>query len=142
MNDNKNNSWQQEWQVLHNDHENYERFSLIIKLLAITVCCINLIFNLPLTISVLLLLTLWLQDAIWKTFQARLSVRLLLIEQNLDISPSENSNNGAFQLYTTWQAQRLKSKDLVLEYIANALRPTIMFPYAILILINLIFVLL
>jgi len=142
MNNKELSTWHQEWQILHAEHENYERYSLIIKLTAVTVCCISIIFDFSLVISVLLLLTVWLQEAIWKTFQSRLSKRLLLIERNIDIPPSENSNMRKFQLYTTWQDQRPSSKGLILEYLTNALRPTIMFPYATLILINLIFVLL
>jgi len=142
MNNKDNNIWQQEWQILHNDHEYYERFSLFIKLLAVTVCCITLIFNFPFIISSLLLLTLWLQEAIWKTFQSRLTTRLLLIEEHNKNPLPNTSKNGAFELYSTWQTQDSSAKDIILEYIANALRPTIMFPYVILILINLIFVLL
>ena len=141
-------NWQNEWKIIHHEHENYERCSLFIKLVAIIVCCTNIAFNFPLIVSTLLMLTLWLQEAIWKTFQSRLTSRLIFIEQSIGNSTSDNSEslksseNGAFQLYSCWQDQRSGSKGLMAEYIANTLRPTIMFPYVILILINLIFVLL
>lgn len=138
-------TWQSEWNILHHDHESYERCSLLIKLVAIIVCCTNVAFNIPFVVSTLLILTLWLQEAIWKTFQSRLTSRLLLIEQNIGHSTSvmsESVENRAFQLYSCWHGQRSGAKELVAEYITNSLRPTIMFPYVILILINLIFVLL
>ncbi len=129
---NTTKSWQDEWKILHKEHENYERFSLVIKLFAVAVLCISFVTSLPLLISILLLMVLWLQEAIWKTFQERIAQRLLFIETN-----TEDFVVKPFQLYSTWEMQRPNSLNLIKNYLFNALKPTVMYPYVVLILINL-----
>lgn len=77
---------QAEWQVLQSQFDSYEKFSLIIKLVAI---CTFAAFAITQDSPVLFALTfamLWLQDAIWKTFQTRIEDRILAIEAALATS--------------------------------------------------------
>lgn len=121
----------QEWHTLHRGCEQSEALALVIKLFAFG-CCIAAI-SLPqqLLISALLPL-LWLQEAIWKTFQSRSEQRLLIIEktlaQGLDCTPS---------LYSDWQAQRPGLFGLIGEYLRTAIRPTIACPHCLLIVVAL-----
>jgi len=119
---------QQEWTTLHNSTEKSENLSLLIKLVSVVICLLGVIVNLSPVILTLLLLILWLQEAIWKTFQGRAEQRLLTIEEAyLDKDPS-----GAFQFYSECLASRTGIKKLVSEYLCNAIRPTIAFPYLVL----------
>ncbi|MEP6969097.1 MAG: hypothetical protein ABJA49_01565, partial [Betaproteobacteria bacterium] len=79
------------------------------------------------------MLVLWLQDAIFKTFQARLVARLLDLERHL---AQGNATSGqAFQLHTIWQAGRKNLAGLLGEYLRSAMRPTVAFPYLVLLLV-------
>ena len=42
---------------------------------------------------------------------------------------------GAFTLHTRWQAQRRGVLGLVREYLSSAMRPTVAFPYLVLLLL-------
>ncbi len=89
----------------------------------------------------MLILTLWLQEGIWKTYQARSGERLLVIEAALK-NPEKNGIEASappfsFSFYSTWETQKPGIVGLILEYISNALRPTVMYPYVVLIAIYL-----
>ena len=133
-NNSNQNTWYYEWEILHNNYETYERYALIIKLTAIILCCINLAFNLPLLVSSTALSILWLQEGIWKTYQNRISLRLLLVEQQY--SNQQEQTAKPLQLYSSWQAQDSSSITLIKEYLGNSLKPTVMYPSIILILLN------
>jgi hypothetical protein len=74
---------------------------------------------------------LWIQDAIFKTFQARLGERLLQLERLL--ADGGEAAGRAFQLHTTWLATRKGLAGLLGEYLRSALRPTVAFPYVVLV---------
>lgn len=91
----------------------------------------------------ILVLTLWLQDGIWKTFQSRTEHRLVQIEQTLvdGISTARNTDAElttalvAFQFNHSFINQRPSGFKLIMEYGKQALRPTVAFPHLILVLV-------
>jgi len=83
-------------------------------------------------LALMFILVLWLQEGIWRTVQARTSDRLLTIEKTL----KESGNQPAMQFYSNWEANRPGTIGLVKEYLLNALRPTVAYPYIILLGIN------
>lgn len=78
-----------------------------------------------------ILVVLWLQDSIFKTFQSRIEPRLYQIE----IIISEEAKENVFQFNSEYQKVRLSGFALIGEYIRQAIRPTVVFPHAALILI-------
>jgi hypothetical protein len=129
-------SFKNEWAILHNDIERYERFSLIIKLFSVFVSIIAIAHSVTWWIAITLILVLWLQDAIWKTFQKRTETRVLFIEEKIKHSADEAE---AFQFYSEWENNRQGMVGLVKEYISSALKPTIAFPYVVLVPLTLAF---
>ena len=123
-----------EWETLQPLYERYESSALTIKLLAVALVSVGAAIDMPAPWLVLLCLVLWLQEGIFKTYQARLGARLLLVEQWLagDLAAATMQ---AFQLHRGWSAQRAGSVGLVLEYLRSASRPTVAFPYGVLILV-------
>ena len=82
----------------------------------------------------LILAVLWLQDAIWKTFQSRIEQRLLQIENYI----SEESEESVFQFNREYHNTRLSGLSLIKEYVRQSIRPTVAFPHIVLILILLV----
>ncbi len=125
-----------EWSLLQNQFDSYEKHSLLIKLSSIGVLA-TAYFTDHLSVFILcLLLILWLQDAIWKTFQSRIDVRLLQVEAYLTHEDNlENTNGKAFQFNSLYLQNRLGSVGLIKEYLGQALRPTVAFPHLLLIVI-------
>jgi len=117
-----------EWLLLQKQHEGYEFAALAIKGLAIALLAVQA----PLVI--LLLAVLWLQEAIIKTFQSRLGQRLLRLEAML-----REGDGQPMQLHTDWLASRPRGLALVGEYLRSACRPTVAFPYPVLMVISLFF---
>ena len=120
----------QEWIALQHEHEQHERNALLIKLLAVTltVVALGLQLSTPATVGVVALL--WLQDGIVKTFQSRLGLRLARIEALVrEAAPGAQ----AFQLHSEWLASRKGSAGLLIEYLVNACKPTVAFPYVVLV---------
>ncbi|GAA0815777.1 hypothetical protein GCM10009111_14530 [Colwellia asteriadis] len=122
------------WQTLHNNHEKYEHYALVIKLFSIALVVIAISVNLPTMISLLLLFTLWLQEGIWKTYQARTSDAIITLECAI----KDNDDSIACRLYSDWQDNRPRGGALIQEYISSALKPTVMFPYIPLMVISII----
>jgi len=125
------NDFKHEWSLLQNQFDSYEKHSLFIKLANTALLSAAYISD---TLSVfvgLLLLTLWGQDAIWKTFQSRIETRLLQIENCLLTS----SNETAYQFNTQYEKTRPGLFGLVSEYARQAIRPTVAYPHLILIII-------
>jgi hypothetical protein len=118
-----------EWATLQDNHEQYERSSLAIKLGAVVVLVAGLALGLDAAIGTLLMLILWLQEAIFRTSQARLGQRILRIEQLLAQSTADAP---AYQLHSEWLATRPGVVGLLAEYARNMLRPTVAFPYLVL----------
>jgi hypothetical protein len=127
--------YQNEWQTLQNQFDSYEKFSLLIKLLNITLSCL-LWFSLHAGLWTLLVIAiLWLQDGIWCTFQDRISQRLLSVEEAIhkNLSNIYSPDCVPFQFNQSWLVNRPSSKALVGEYINQALRPTVVYPHLVLI---------
>lgn len=125
---------QQQWQVLHQSFEQAERYSLLIKLFAVAICFFGAFVPAAYYLSLSLLVVLWLQDAIWKTFQARTEVYLLMLEQALQ--EAESNIDIELGFYRHFQQQRQGVLGLLKEYLSQMLRPTVMYPYPLLILLS------
>lgn len=134
------NDFHNEWMILHGDIEKYEKFSLVIKLVSVLASVFSMAFIANGWIAVAVILVLWLQDGIWKTFQKRLETRVVFIEQKLKNKPDED--NMAFQLYSQWGEKRQGVVGLVKEYLLNSIKPTVAYPYAVLVLLVCIYYLL
>ena len=122
-----------EWAILQHNHEQHERNSLLIKLAGVALLAASPVLALNVPASVALLLVLWLQEAILRTFQARLGERILRIEQLLREGAAQSA--APCQLHSEWLASRPSLAGLLGEYGKNMLRPTVAFPYAVLVLI-------
>ncbi|MEJ6005027.1 hypothetical protein WG899_05680 [Paucibacter sp. AS339] len=120
-----------EWLALQAHHEQYERAALGIKLLAVALCALAFSHWAAVARGLWLLIgLLWLQEAIFKTFQGRLGERLLRVEALLrepDAAPGQ-----AMQLHSEWLAGRAGGLGLLREYLRSACRPTVAFPYPVL----------
>lgn len=123
-----------EWAILQPLYERYEWPALVIKLLAVVLFGAGIALDMQARWLVLLCLVLWLQEGIFKTYQARLGARLLRLEQWLagDVAAATLQ---AFHLHRDWAAQRGGSIGLVFEYLRSASRPTVAFPYVLLLLV-------
>ena len=124
---------QHEWNTLQNNCERSEALALTIKLVAVIVCLAGIIYHQNSLLIALLLLVLWLQEAIWKTFQGRTEQRLLAIEK----AWSDMDKNSTLCFYSNWTQSRPGIKALIAEYLSSAVRPTIAYPYLVLIPISL-----
>lgn len=134
---NKLNNLHQEWLGLHASYEQSERMSLIIKLFNIAVFLSLVILEQSLWLSLLIIGVIWMLDGIWNTFQSRTEARLMQIEA---MSRESNNESLAFQFYSEWSQNRPSSADLVQEYLSSAMRPTVAFPHAPLLLLAVIFI--
>ena len=76
---------QQEWLALQGQHERYEGLALAVKLSAFVVA---VVVPDP-ALALALLALLWLQEAVLKTFQARLGERLLVVEARRENGPAQ-----------------------------------------------------
>lgn len=127
-----------EWCLLQNQYDSYEKCALLIKLLAITLFSVGLMVNRLDLWFALILLTIWLQDAIWKTFQARIEARLLHLES---IIASDKRAGGtvppanAYQFHSDYLQSRARGPAIITEYLRQAVRPTIAYPYLLLLLL-------
>lgn len=126
------NAAAREWTVLQHLYERYEFGALMIKLTAVALFFAGIVIDLHASWLMLLMAVLWLQEGIFKTSQTRLGGRLLQLEQML--AGGDGGQGGAFQLHTGWAAQRPGVIGLVGEYLRSAMRPTVAFPYAVLLL--------
>lgn len=124
----------QEWITLQNNHERYETGGLILKLAGVAIWGVGMAWGHHELLVNLLVLILWVQEGIYRTFQARLGRRILRIEPLLG---REGREGLAFQLHSEWLASRPGMGGLLAEYGKSALRPTVAFPYAVLLLIGL-----
>ena len=120
-----------EWCLLQNQFDSYEKHSLQIKLLSVIVLLSAEISGISTVFTVLLLMVLWLQDAIWKTFQSRIEPRLLQLEKYI----SEGSEESPFQFNSEYHKVRLRGAALISEYLHQSIRPTVAFPYVLLIVV-------
>lgn len=123
-----------EWSLLQNQFDSYEKYSLLIKLSSIGILSAAYFTNHLSVFVLLLLLILWLQDAIWKTFQARIDTRLLHLEDYLSNEHDlENCDGIAFQFNSLYAQNRPGNIGLLKEYLGQSLRPTVAFPHIVLV---------
>lgn len=120
---------QQEWLALQAQHERYEGLALGVKLVAFAA----VVFVPDNVLAVALLALLWLQEAVLKTFQARLGERLLVVEAGLKLG--DGATVAAMQLHSDWLSRRPRGAGLVAQYLQSALRPTVALPYPLLMLL-------
>ncbi|MFD2168265.1 hypothetical protein ACFSJY_18555 [Thalassotalea euphylliae] len=113
---------QSEWLLQQKQYDSYEKCSLGIKLISIIITAAFFAFDQAGFLSQAILLILWFQDGIWKTYQARIEGRILSLEQ--DTEP--------FQFHTQFQENRPSTGSLIKEYARNAFKPTTAFPYIVL----------
>ena len=136
MSDERRPILQCEWVTLQNQFDSYEKCSLFIKLFSLLISCI-LVFALKAGVwSLLVVAILWLQDAIWKTFQNRIGQRLEVVEQAVQDNPHhvpEHVLHMGMQFNLAWNQSRPRAIGLISEYIKQALKPTVAYPHVVLI---------
>lgn len=115
-----------EWAVLQNNIEQYERHALWVKIIAVALAAQLGWLGWPLP-GAALVAVLWLQEAIFRTSQSRLGDRILALERG--------GGTAAHMLHTDWQTRRPGTAGLIKEYLAQSLRPTVAFPYPVLVVI-------
>ena len=108
------------WYQIHRDIERYELLATLVKLF----CCAIVVLMLAMEIPVLLILgivvTLWIQEALLKTFQSRLMAYLTDVE----LGKCESST-----LYTWWEQQQVSAVGACFGYLKSALKPTVLISY-------------
>ncbi len=119
-----------EWSILQNQSDSYEKYSLLIKLVNIGLLSAAYISGNISIFVIFLSLIIWMQDAIWKTYQSRIESRLFRIENYLLNGVDEK----AYQLHSDYQKNRPGSIALIGEYLRQAVRPTVAFPHVVLVL--------
>lgn len=127
----ENNGAELEWVTLQNQQDSYEKYSLLIKLANFALISTLLFSDYNSQLLPLLSAALWLQDAIWKTFQNRISDRLFDIEKSIQTHETEQS----MQFNTRWLETRPSTTGLVVEYAKQAIKPTMIFPHGFLLIL-------
>ncbi|MET0962885.1 MAG: hypothetical protein ABWY05_08710 [Noviherbaspirillum sp.] len=118
-----------EWAILQHNHEQYEKSCLLIKLGAVALFVFCVALAMPAAAVLSLLLILWVQEAVCRTSQSRVGARIVQVEQ---MSREGSTQAAGYQLHTEWQASRPGSGGLLAEYGRSMLRPTVAFPYIVL----------
>ncbi|MCF2949067.1 hypothetical protein L0668_13175 [Paraglaciecola aquimarina] len=133
MSENQLTSLQQEWTTLQNQFDSYEKYSLMIKLFNILVtCCLVFVLDLGCW-AIFVCAMIWLQDGIWKTFQARMGERLEQVENALAGADLTDSSTLGMQFNSAWAESRKGALGLIAEYIKQSLKPTVAYPHVLLI---------
>lgn len=123
----------QEWRTLQDNHERYENGALVLKLSALVLWCAMLALGFHTALMAGMVMVVWLQEGIYRTSQARLGERLVAVEACIRQGAADDQIcHLACQLHTDWLAQRPGTLGLLLEYGKHALRPTVAFPYGVL----------
>jgi len=123
----------QEWITLQNHFEQYEKSTLLIKLTAVSLYFLSIAFSVNAFLVAIAILILWIQEGIFKTFQSRLGERILNIEYLL--KQNQPTNGAACQLHSEWLTGRKGLASILIEYAKSATKPTVVFPYAVLVVI-------
>lgn len=123
----------QEWQALHSSHEQHEKNALHIKLSCVALVTIGSGLLIAIPLLAVCVMSLWIIEAIFKTYQGRIADRLLQVETLLALPKPEE---GAMQLYTAWVSGRSGLVGLLASYARSACKPTVAFPYLPLLLIG------
>ena len=125
---NAQDSLTHEWIALQTSHERYETGGLMIKLASVALTVAGFALHLNSKLMLALVAILWLQEGIYRTFQSRLGQRILRVEQLV----KGGVPDMAFQLHSEWLSGRPGALALIAEYARSACRPTVAFPYAVL----------
>lgn len=133
MNTSSPSPLQTEWSTLQQDHERHERCAVGIKVAAVALTAAAALFGFPFELAAPLIAIVWVIEAMLRTVQGRLGQRLLKVEALIADGASEYA---AFQLHTEWQATRPGAVGLLMEYAKSALKPTVAFPYPLLIILS------
>lgn len=120
----------QEWTTLHNNYEQYEKGGLFIKLVGVVLTFVGLVLDLNAVLLAAMVALLWMQEGIFRTFQARLGQRILRVEELIRQGGAEQAHS--FQLHSEWLASRKNGLALLGEYVGSACRPTVAFPHVVL----------
>lgn len=121
-----------EWGHLQRSFTAYERDTLAIKLGAVAVYMVAMILSLDVTVTAALLAVLWVQEAVWRTFQARVAQRIARVETLL----ASGAEAPACQLHSEFAATRRGLIGTLVEYAAQLPRPAVAFPHAVLLVLN------
>lgn len=120
-----------EWKVLQAEFDSYEKHALYIKLTGFVLAFGSGVVDVNQCLALLVIFLLWGQEAIWKTYQSRIEQRLIKVESALstdtDVPPCQFNNE--------FLEQRQGVLALVVEYAKQAVRPTVAFPYPLLIVV-------
>ena len=125
--------FEQEWLSLQSHYQQDERSCLLIKLVGIVFFAAALVLRLHVIIAAVFVLIFWLQEGIFRTYQARLGERILQVEASISAA---HQATHAFQLHTEWLKTRPSGFGLIMEYVKNAARPTVAFPYIVLLILD------
>lgn len=116
---------QHEWLLQQKRRNDMENLSLVVKLLAL-ICFLWLSRTAPSAYFLAVTTGLfWLLDAIWKAEQARVTVRLLQLEQSIR---GESPCMG-MQFQSMWAANRGGVGSLIQEYVKAAVKPSVAILY-------------
>ena len=128
----------QEWLALQKQTDDYEKYSLLIKLFNIMIVVFAFSYSLPYIVTFVIVAIVWLQDGIWKTFQSRTEQRIMKLEQG--IAEFEEGKGELsilpFQLNRQFRENRASTVGLLTEYFKQSLRPTVAFPHLFLLLLS------
>lgn len=124
-----------EWALLQNQFDSYEKFSLLIKLANITLMSCAIFFKIFNIYLLFILMIIWLLDGIWKTFQSRIETRLLIVEEYFSKGSLHESKILPYQFNRQFMQHRPGGITLIKEYVRQALRPTVAYPHFFLLLI-------
>ena len=132
----------QEWTTLQNNHEHYERGGLLLKVVAVVLMAAGVGLGFDAIFVGAMVALLWVQEGIYRTFQSRIGARILRVEALVRDGglPATNATLGAaptglpYQLHSEWLATRQGVVGLMAEYARCACRPTVAFPYALIVL--------
>ena len=118
-----------EWQLLQSQYHDYERHALYLKVFGFILLAIALVNNAPPIMACIVFALVWLQEAIWRTFQSRVQNRIVTLEKA--IAGNDNNQQLAFQHHSQFLANKPGIVGLFGQYLKHALAPTVAFPHAI-----------
>lgn len=125
-----------EWSLLHGQYQTFENYSLVIKLVAVTLVAQAFIFAHVGWGVLAVVLIFWFTEAVWKTFQARTEADLRFTEQQIDKfrrdGVGHDSAESSFQVYSRWASNRPATTALIGQYISAAKQPTVALTYLLL----------
>ena len=121
-----------EWGHLQRSFSAYERDALAIKLAAVAMFLVALVLSLDMTVTGGLLAVMWVQEAVWRAFQARVAARIARVETLL----ASGAAAPPCQLHSEFAATRRGVAGTLLEYVSQLPRPAVAFPHVVLLALN------